>query len=618
MIKVVLGAIIIVFSFWGAGSYRDRKLNQVAVVNGTIITRSEYRSAFDNLLEGLRQQLGGNFNEDMVKSFGLRQQALNGLIDQRLLLDEADRQGLRVTDNELSKAIMESGAFQSSGRFNERMYGLRLRQIGMSPEQFEALQRNAFLISKLQSYVGDNAKVSAQEMEDYYNWQNASVDIDFVLFPPDQYTGIYPTAEEIESFYEDHKGLYRTDAMVRIRYLNFESETYSDDVAINDDEVSEYYYSNLREFQTPKTLEARHILLKVDSDADPANVEEKKQRALDVLKEAREGRDFAELAKQHSEGPTAGQGGRLAAFKREDMAKPFSDKAFSMEENEISEPVRTRFGWHIIKVEKVNEGSTRPLEEAESGIRQKLKGEQGRDLAYEEVQAVYDTSFEGDDLVEAAAARGMPVLTSSLFSMRDPDRALKSRAKVAKAAFDLPVDEISEVIDHGDGYYIMQVLERRPERISDLSEVSDRVRSDLIKQTQDDKARKAADDFLAELEMDGSIMEEGAGAHLKPDTTGLFRRTDTIPKIGNERDILSAAFSLSERRPLHDIPIKGNSGYYVIRFKQRKAPDMVGYEKESAGIKERLLQQKKASVMSTLLTQLKDASTIEVEEDYLQ
>ena len=142
-----------------------------------------------------------------------------------------------------------------------------------------------------------------------------------------------------------------------MRYLKFEPGNYVAKVEISEDEISEYYEEHPDEFQNPKTVEARHILIKVGQDAADEEVAKAKDKIQDILKKARSGQDFAELARQYSEGPSKDKGGLLGSFRREAMVKPFADKAFSMQAGDISEPVRTRFGWHIIKVEKVNEAT---------------------------------------------------------------------------------------------------------------------------------------------------------------------------------------------------------------------------------------------------------------------
>ena len=161
---------------------------------------------------------------------------------------------------------------------------------------------------------------------------------------------IKPSQEEVKAFFEDHKTNYKTEAMVKVRYLHFNPDTYHPDVTIADEDIKYYYDDNREEFETPKTVEARHILIKADKDADSETFKKTRERAFDIMMIAKGGKDFAELAKKYSEGPSRDRGGSLGAFRKEAMVKPFADMAFSMKAGEISEPVRTRFGWHILKL----------------------------------------------------------------------------------------------------------------------------------------------------------------------------------------------------------------------------------------------------------------------------
>lgn len=618
MIKVLLGAIVLVFVFWGVGSFRERERSRVATVNGKMITLDEYNEKYRTLLEVFRQRFGNELNEEMLKMLQLKKQALNQIIDQRLLLDEAERLNFRVSESELSSAIMKIGAFQNVGIFNARIYQRVLNRNNLTPEKFEVLQRDSMLADKLRSYITSSAKVSDDEAREFFKWQNSSANIDYALFEPGIYEGIYPSTEEIQTFYDNHKARYRTESMVKIRYLNFDSKAYFSRVEITDEEIEEYYETYPEKFKTPKTVDARHILITVDLEATPEKVEETKNKALDILKKARAGNDFADLAKKYSEGPGSKMGGKLGPFRKEAMEKPFSDKAFSMNVGEISEPVRTRYGWHIIKVEKINEASKRSLTEAEKEIRKTLTYGKAKNIAYDEAEDVYDVSFEGDDLVKAGKEHNLSVLTSDFFARREPDKALEKRRKIAEIAFELSVMEISDIIDYGDGYYILQVLEKRPEKISELKDVGETVRSDLIKEKQDEKAKNDADAFLAIVKERGSLVDESKKMDLTTDTTGFFKRNDSIPNIGYEREIAEAAFLLSADKKVPDNVIKGKNGYYVISFKESKEPESEGFDREKEEIKEKLLQQKKQQTFEAMLSQLKSKSEIIIEDRFLE
>jgi len=616
-IKTLLGAIVVVFVFWGVGSFRAQRGGRVALVNGDQITLDEYKEAYNNLIEQLRQRFGNNLNDEMIKMLQVRQQALNQLIDNRLLVQEAQRLKFRVSNKELAGAIMAIGAFQNAGVFDNRLYENVLGRLRMTPEEFEVAQREAMLIEKLRTFITSSVKVSDEEAREWFNWTNASVNIDFVLFDPGSNKNIKPSQEEIKAFFEDHKTKYKTDAMVKVRYLHFDPDTYRSEVTIADEEIQYYYDENQEEFETPKTVEARHILIKVDNKADSETVEKTRKKAFDIMMMAKGGKDFAELAKQYSEGPSRDRGGSLGAFRKEAMVKPFADKAFSLKAGEISEPVRTRFGWHIIKVEKVNEASTLSFDEDEKKIRKKLTDERAKYLAYDIAEAVSDVSFEGDDLLQAARERNLNVLTTDFFTKKGPEKGVNNPRKFASTAFNLLVMEISDIQDFEDGYYILQVIEKIPEKISEFEKVRKEVRADLVKERQDAKASKDANAFLSALKSGKSMSTESQNYNLAPTTTGLYKRNDSIPKIGFEREISEAAFKLTNGKKLPEKVIKGKKGYYVIQFRERKMPEFEEFNKEKTAITQRLLQQKKSTTFAELLSQIKSQSDITIKEGFL-
>ncbi len=616
-IKILLGAIVVVFVFWGVGSFRAQRGGRVALVNGDQITQDEYREAYNNLIEQLRQRFGNNLNEEMIKMLQVRKQALNQLIDNRLLVQEAQRLKFRVSDKELAGAIMAIGAFQNAGVFDNRLYNNVLNRLRMTPEEFEVAQREAMLIEKLRTFITSSVKVSGEEAREWLNWTNASVNIDFVLFDPGSNKNIKPSQEEIKAFFEDHKAKYKTDAMVKVRYLHFDPDTYRSEVTIADEEIKYYYDENQEEFKTPKTVEARHILIKADKDADSETVEKTRKKAFDIMMMAKGGKDFAELAKQYSEGPSRDRGGHLGAFRKEAMVKPFADKAFSMKAGEISEPVRTRFGWHIIKVEKVNEATTLSFDEAEKKIQKKLADERAKYLASDIAEAVSDVSFEGDDLLQAARERNLNVLTTDFFTKKGPEKGINNPKKFASTAFNLSVMEISDIQDFEDGYYILQVIEKIPEKIPEFEKVRKEVRADLVKERHDAKASKDANAFLSALKSGKSMSTESQNYNLAPTTTGLYKRNDSIPKIGFEREISEAAFKLTNEKKLPEKVIKGKKGYYVIQFRERKMPEFEEFYKEKAAITQRLLQQKKSTTFAALLSQIKSQSDITIKEGFL-
>jgi len=618
VVKALLGAIVVVFVFWGVGSWTSHQEGVVATVDGEAISRQDYTNEYNRLMDQVRQNFGAGITDEMLKSLQLETQALNQLIDRLLLKQAAARLDLRVADEELVRSIRGIPAFQSGGVFDPRRYQQMLPLNRLTPETFEMMQRDALLFAKLQRVITDSVKVSEAEVADWYTWSNAAVKIDHVPIASEKYAKITASPEEVAQYFERNKESYRTEPELQARYLRFTPESYLDKVALTDAELRDAYDSAPERFAIPQTVEARHILVKVAPDAAPEAAEKAREQLADVLKQARAGKDFAALAKQYSEDSTREQGGALGAFRREAMIQPFADVAFSLKPGEISEPVRTRFGWHLIKVEKVNAGRTRSFEEVAPEIASQLKGERARSLAYDDAEVVYDAASGTGDLAGAAAARKLALHTTDFFTRRGPVKGVSKAAEFAQAAFQLAPGEVSDIQDFGDGYTLLQVADSRPARIPELAAIEARVKQDAIREKQTEQAGKDARALLADVKNGAALEPAAKKVGLTAKTTDFFKRGDSPPDLANEPEVTRAAFELSEREPLPAEPIKTSTGYSVIRFREKKPPAAGGLEAEKAQIQDRLLQQKKSKTWEAWLDQLRQSSEIVRKKDIAQ
>jgi len=617
IVKVLLGIIVIVFVLWGVGSNDSNKYQDVATVNGEPVSADEYQQSYQNLVAQMRQRFGNNLNDEMIEMLQIETQALNRLIDKKLLLQESGKLKIRISDEELAESIKNTPMFQNEGAFNANIYKTLLRSNGLSPDVFETMQREGMTIEKLRSMVIDNVKISDSEISEWYNWQNAAVDINYVMFSPDDKKDISPSDAEIETYYKENGDKYKTEPKAKASYIRLNPEDYMVKVDIPPDDIKNYYEEYIQEFESPKTVAARHILIKVPVESGEKVEEEKKAAILDILKEAKAGKDFAELAKKYSEGPSKENGGYLNAFKYEDMVKPFSDQAFSMKPGEISDPVRTQFGWHIIKVEKVNEAAKKSLEEATPGITDKLKTQKARTLAYNDAETIYEAIVNGDDLSLAAETASQKVETTDFFSEKDPIKGIPNSFKFAQATFSLPVMETSDVEEFEDGYYIIRLDEKIEPRVPDLKDVIESVRVDLVAKMQNDAALNTANEFLNTVKKGVAFADEAQKIGLAIKSTGLFKRQEAIPEIGYEREISQEAFTLKTPDQVNEAVLKGKKGYYVISLKERKLPDPENLAKEREEIKTNLLQKKESGLFEDWLAQLRSESEITIKEGFL-
>jgi peptidyl-prolyl cis-trans isomerase D len=618
LIKVILGVIVVVFIFWGVGSYRAQRGNQVAVVNGATISLEAYRSAYNQLMEQYRKQFGNALDEKLLKTLDLKRQALDQLINRELVLQQANRIDLRVTKEELGRAIQKIAAFQLNGQFDPRRYQRTLALNRMTPEMFEESMQEELLAEKMQGLIVGGIKVSDAEAMETFNWREEQVSLEYVAFTPSSYKGVKVAPQELETYFADHQKDYEIPPKVKVRYLRFGFKDFESQVKVSEEEVSQYFELNKEQYGSPKKVRARHILLKLEPEATQEQIDAVRDKALKVLEETRAETDFAKLAETYSDDPgSKNKGGDLGFFTEDRMVKPFSDAAFAMKPGEISEPVKTRFGWHLIKVEEVQEAKEPVLAEVEEQIRSKLVKEGARSLAYDRAEETADAFYGGGHMEDVAKARGLKTLETDFFALRDRVEGITEANKFTKAAFDLSDDEVSESFELADGHYILEVIGRRPAEIPDLDVVEARVKKDLTSVRQDELARNDAETFLNALTGGIAFQEEAKNRKLDPKETGFFKRFGSIPGIGPEKEVMDIAFSLSPSDPLPGAVIKGRQGYYVIRLKDRQEADPKEFEAKKSDTKSSMIFQKRQELMDEWLAQLRQEGEITIEEGFL-
>jgi peptidyl-prolyl cis-trans isomerase D len=618
LIKLLLGAIVVVFVLWGVGPEQKRTDTTVATVDGEPIGYMEFSRTYQNLMENIRRQFGGNIDEDMIKTLNLKDQAVNQLVDRRVIRMAAEKMGFLVSDEELAASISGIPAFQVNGRFNANAYQQVLGRMGLTPEDFEASHREDLMIQKVGSFVTQTVNVSEDEAKAWYRWQNTTVDIEYVIVDPERFAAIDLSEEELRSHFKANENQYKTVPKIKARYLVFRSGDYKARVQIDDDEVTAYYDENPNEFFSPETVEARHILVQVDKDADDAAVEAARMKAAEIHARVLKGEDFAELAKQLSDGPSKDDGGYLGTFGRGRMVKPFEEKAFAMQAGEISEPIRTDFGWHIIKVENHNAAETLSLEASQNRIRGILTDRKSRALALEDAESAYDMSYGGDDLLMAAERFGVDVESTAPVARNAALPGIANAGKFLETAFSLDAMAISDIQELGNDFYIIQTLEKLPAQIPAYEDVAAAVKQDAFAAKQWVQAEEAAAAMLKDLNEGETLAAIGKGEDLEPRTSGWFKRDEAIPGIGFNPALASAAFKLSKENPYPDQTVRGDKGVVVFRFIDRQVPDIPSGDAELDEIKNQLRQRKQREIYGNWMAEARSQSDIVINSDLLK
>ena len=613
MIKVMVGLIATVFIFWGIYSFRETPGTKIAYVNGDLISGQEYEAIYREMLNALQKQYKEYWNDNLIKVFQLRQKALESLINKRLISQEAARIGLNVTDDEVADAIRTYPAFQLNGEFDESRYMSLLRYNRMEPSDFESGIKLELLGQKIHHFIKCFLPIIDAEIMDYYTYQREKINIGFVSFNPQDFKGKIELNEtEKEDYFTENKEKYRIPAKIKIAYLAIDPSDFADKVTISEREISDFYELNQERFKDPKQIKARHILFKLSPDASKSEDATAKEKALAILKRAKDEEDFSALARKYSQGPTASKGGDLGYFKKDQMLKPFEEVAFNLKIGEIGGPVRTQFGWHIIKVEDIKEANIKTLPEVRSQIVATLKKDITGDMAHERILTFLDQMPYNVNLAAYAAKEGLKVNESDYFSKDGNIPGLGEDERLKKSIFSLDKGEISEVIEHKDKFYILQVADVKNSYIPKISEVSDQLNKDLADHLCLVAAKKEAEKYLEKLKGGADWFELAKKKGLDTDETGLFTREKNMPKIAYSPLISEAAFSLSSQNRYPDQVFEVNKKVYVIRWLNREEINMKDFDKEKKAFKQAVLLTKERRVFNTWLQSIRGKANIKI------
>ncbi|MBF0201978.1 MAG: SurA N-terminal domain-containing protein [Desulfamplus sp.] len=627
IIKIILGLIVVVFVFLGMGSMGSKNRDHVAMVNDMPITLDEYRQSYQNTIEEMRRRFGGNLSEELLQMLQVKKQAMDRLIEERLISFEADRLDFDVSDKELQESLASIDAFQKNGVFDINVYLMVLSRNRLTPEAFESMQRENIRRSKVMDLVMNSVKVSDAEAREWYIQNNSEVSINYVKFDQERYQ-IPMNDDAVSQYYEKNREKYKSEPQLTVEYLRYAFDDYRDQAEITSESIELYYEENRDKFMTPEQVEASHILIKVEADADDDAVEAARMEAHEIYEMALSGAEFEDLAREFSQGPTKDKGGYLGTFSRNDMVKPFADKAFSMQPQEIGEPVRTQFGWHVIKVISRIDEAVKSVDEAAPEIRETLVDEEVRDIAYNAASHAFDAVIEGDTLEQAALITGTTLENVGPFTMKGPEWEFPDPSTFARSAFELSLNEIGDIKEIGSAYYIIKPIDRIEPSVLPLENVLDRVQKDLAAQLSREAAESAAREFFAHIS-DHMNQSQGTTAleKIEPDTiksaaqergfelhdTPFFKKDGVIEGLGREPALAEAAFRLSDVKRLPDDIIKGNGGYYVIFLKERKTPSLDMIKENISSARKTIQGYKQSEMYASWMEKLKKESIIEIE-----
>jgi peptidyl-prolyl cis-trans isomerase D len=601
-VKVLYGLLALTFVAWGAGTMGLNRMNVVAEVRGQRITSADVEREADLLRQRFTQLTQG---AQVPEGMDFRDQALESLITDALINYEATRLGLGVSDDELVATITEMPELQRNGQFDrERLE--RFLEFQRDKGEFEAEVRHRILADRLRGLVVDGLEVSDAEVHQEYDLQYAKITLDFVREIASKVGAALPvTDDDLNAYVTANRQRYLGPAKVRIRYVVFSADDYAAAAAPSASEIQAYYDQHLaNDFTKPEQVHARHLLVRVASDASDEERAAARKRIEGLRAEIAAGADFATVAKEHSDDRGSGaQGGDLGWFPRGKMDPAFEKAAFALEPGTLSDVVETPFGFHLILVEAHDPGGPQPLPEVRDTIVKAIVHQRGLELARNDADAVRRAIVDGKSLAEAAGKH--PVLESDPFPKGTFVPGIGAAPDINGAAFALGEGEVSDLIEGPNGVYIVSPFGRTPPALPPLDEIRTRVEADYRRDKGAEVAKEKAEKVLArarEVGLAAAAKEAGLEVH----HAGPFSRRDgSIPELGSIPTLQAALASLDTEHPLAPSVYVAGRDAVVVALADREPADEAGFAAERKTLAEAMLRRRRTEAFDRYVDLLK-------------
>ena len=617
ILLVICAAMVIAFIPGGLASELTGQPGKgiIAKVAGEDITADEVRNTARQMLQQQMPQGGPNMN--MLLPF-FTQRAAEQLISRQLLLEEARHIGLQVTPDEVKDELQHGRYYAATlfpgGNFiGEQEYEQLLQRNNLTPAKFEnEVVKPELLINKLQALIAGGASVSEAEIRAEFLKQNSKVKFDYAVLKQDDIKkGLHPTDEELKAFYESHKANYANSIPEKrkVKYAVIDTAKADASVQVTPDELRSYYDQYRDQYRTPEQVKVSHILIKTpipgaDGKVDDKALAEARQRAEDILKQVKAGGNFEDLAKKYSEDPgSAKQGGSIGWIGKGQTVPEFEKVAFSLPKGQISDLVKSSFGFHIIRVDDKQDAHTKTLAEVKDQIEPILKRQKGQQMAQKEADDLLKQA-RAVGLDAAAAAMSIPVITSDYFARTDMLPGLGPAPQFMDAVFSAAEKAPPDMATATQGMAVFQLLDIKPAATPTFEEIRTKVETEFKNERANilltQKTQELSDRAKAEHDLKRAAKELGATVK----TSDFVLPDGQVPDVGSMTGQAAVAFSMKPGEISGPI-ISGANGV-VLDVIENQKPDEAEYAAKRDQIRDQLLQAKQQEIFQLFVANLRD------------
>jgi len=498
--------ISIPFALWGINSYFEGASKvSVASVNGIDLEEAMYQQALSEQRRAMVQLMGRNVDADYFASTPFKLQVLETLIDSNLQAEYLRERGYRLTDAQLSERIASFSAFQIDGQFDPVRYEQMVRNAGLTLEAFEGQQRQQGAVDQLRAGLSSSSLVVPSMTERAVALLFQTRRAAYATLEMDVFDALATVSDEaVRKEFDEHSDRYIQPEQIQVDFIRLAVDDLAAQAEVSEAELLAFYESNTERFTAPGSRSARHILLTVPEDASDDSIAQVKAEADQLIQRIRSGEDFADIARIASQDPgSAARGGDLGIIRPGTMAPAFEEAVFALTESEISVPVRTRYGWHVIQLTDLRESTTKPFDEVSGEIKTMLQREWAQAKFVTMAEDFQNLIFEQPgSLLPAADFLGLTVSRCERFS-RDQGDGVAAEAMVREAAFsdEVRVDGLnSEMLEIGNDTLIaIHFADAQDERKKTFEEVRAEIAENLKAQAAAELQERTAQTMVDQM-----------------------------------------------------------------------------------------------------------------------
>ncbi len=585
----------------------------VAKVDGEDITAEEVRETARGMLQQQGSQLGAN--AAVLLPF-FAQRAADQLVDRQALVAEAQHLGLKATPQEIKDDLQHgrySEIFFPGGTFiGQAEYQSLLQQHNLTPAMFEDSVGKEILISKLQALITGSASVSDASIRQRFDKENTKVKFEYAVFKEDDIKkGLHPTTEELKAFYDGHQKNYANSIPEKrkVKYAMIDLGKIEAGVQITHDDLQSYYNQHRDQYRVPEQAKVSHILIKTPLPGADGKVDEKgtadaQKRAQDLLKQLKGGANFEDLAKIYSEDPgSAKEGGSLGWVPKGRTVPEFEKAAFSQPKGQIGDLVKTSYGFHIIRVDDWQDAHLKSLDEVKDQIEPILKQQKAQQVVQKQAEDLAQAA-KTKGLDAAAAAAGVPVVTSDFFARKDMVPGLGPAPQFMDAVFTTAEKSPAQMAATSQGFAVFELIAVKPQSTPTFDEIRTRVEEEFKNERSSvllsQKAQELSDRAKAGHDLKKAAKELGAMVK----TSEFVSPDGQVPDLGSMTGQAAVAFTMKPG----DIsgPITSGSNGVVLAITEVQAPTDADFAAKRDQIRDSLLQNKEQELFQLFVTNLRD------------